>query len=119
LLFESRWSACPHHSCVWSVYRCRPCRLTTLDGVLSITYDGAICNAELRTELEAQGRVYRSSSDTEVILHGYCVWGEDVVTRLRGMFAFCISTSGADHGRMLILDAGALYEMVTGSARGR
>lgn len=56
-----------------------------------ITYNGEIYNAnELRVELEEMGYAFHSSSDTEVILHGYEAWGSDVVVRLRGMFAFAI-----------------------------
>src|SRR5438552_4299478 len=61
------------------------------DGSVVITYNGEIYNAsELRAELEVKGFVFCSTSDTEVILHGYRAWGEDIVNRLRGMFAFCI-----------------------------
>ena len=51
-----------------------------------ITYNGEIYNyLELRDELGA-GR-FRTSSDTETILHGYTAWREDCVTHLRGMFS--------------------------------
>jgi asparagine synthase (glutamine-hydrolysing) len=60
-------------------------------GTVRITYNGEIYNAaDLRRELERQGLAFRSTSDTEVILHGYERWGEQVVLRLRGMFAFAI-----------------------------
>jgi asparagine synthase (glutamine-hydrolysing) len=54
-----------------------------------ITYNGEIYNyLELRSELgEAQ---FRTTSDTEVILHAYRRWGEDCVNHLRGMFAFAL-----------------------------
>ena len=56
-----------------------------------ITYNGEIYNAdELRTELEQLGYTFASTSDTEVILHGYEAWGSKMVARLRGMFAFAI-----------------------------
>jgi asparagine synthase (glutamine-hydrolysing) len=52
-----------------------------------ITYNGEIYNyIELRREL-GESR-FRTKSDTEVILEGYRTWGIDVLTRLRGMFAF-------------------------------
>lgn len=58
---------------------------------VAITYNGEIYNAgELRQELEKLGYVFRSSSDTEVILNGYEAWGGDVAGRLRGMFAYAI-----------------------------
>jgi asparagine synthase (glutamine-hydrolysing) len=58
---------------------------------ICITYNGEIYNAvELRTRLEQLGYVFRSHSDTEVILIGYEAWGDAVVQHLRGMFAFAI-----------------------------
>lgn len=61
------------------------------DGTVWISYNGEIYNAgELRPELERRGYVFRSHSDTEVLLHGYEAWGEEVVQRLRGMWAFVI-----------------------------
>lgn len=58
---------------------------------LWITFNGEIYNfKDLRAQLEGLGRRFRSDSDTEVILQGYEQWGEAVVERLRGMFAFAI-----------------------------
>jgi asparagine synthase (glutamine-hydrolysing) len=55
----------------------------------AITYNGEIYNfRELRRELEDQGHIFRTSSDTEVLLHSYIEWGEDCVRRLNGIFAF-------------------------------
>jgi asparagine synthase (glutamine-hydrolysing) len=65
--------------------------MSDADGMLWLTFNGEIYNFQtLRGELEAQGAVFRSHSDSEVILHGYRVWGEKVVERLQGMFAFCL-----------------------------
>lgn len=65
--------------------------MTTADGQITITYNGEIYNADaLRQELLGLGHVFRSTSDTEVILAGYAAWGREVVARLRGMFAFAI-----------------------------
>jgi asparagine synthase (glutamine-hydrolysing) len=60
------------------------------DGAISVVFNGAIYNFhELRGELEGRGCRFRSDTDTEVLVHGYRVWGIDaLVSRLRGMFAF-------------------------------
>jgi asparagine synthase (glutamine-hydrolysing) len=63
----------------------------TADSRVWISFNGEIYNfIELRRELEAKRYVFRSHSDTEVILYGYLAWGEKVFTRLRGMFAIAI-----------------------------
>jgi len=65
-----------------------------------ITYNGEVYNAdELRSELEALGYSFRSHSDTEVILRGYEEWREQVVPRLRGMFAFAIIDQRGDRAK--------------------
>jgi len=59
------------------------------DPRVRVTFNGEIYNHhELRRTLEAAGHVFRSRSDTEAIVHGYEEWGEGVVERLDGMFAF-------------------------------
>lgn len=56
-----------------------------------LVYNGEIFNfRELRHELESRGCDFRSNCDTEVLLAGYRVWGEQVLGRLRGMFAFAV-----------------------------
>lgn len=58
---------------------------------LWVVFNGEIYNfGELRVELEAAGCRFRSRTDTEVLLHGYGRWGQDLLGRLRGMFAFAI-----------------------------
>ncbi|HEC14679.1 MAG TPA: asparagine synthase (glutamine-hydrolyzing), partial [Rhodospirillales bacterium] len=60
-------------------------------GRLRITYNGEIYNYRaLRRELEDQGRVFRTGSDTEVLLHLYDALGPAMAERLRGMFAFAL-----------------------------
>ena len=60
-------------------------------GELVVAFNGEIFNhVELREELRGRGRRFRTSSDTEVILHLYDEMGEDCVTRLNGDFAFAI-----------------------------
>ncbi len=61
------------------------------DGRFSITYNGEIFNfIELRSELESLGHRFRTTCDTEVLLHAYQEWGEQSVNRLNGMWAFTI-----------------------------
>lgn len=61
------------------------------DGKVAIVFNGEIYNfREIRRELEGMGQRFRSQSDTEVIIRGWQVWGEGVLQRLRGMFAFAI-----------------------------
>jgi asparagine synthase (glutamine-hydrolysing) len=64
----------------------------TPDGDLGVVFNGEIYNhAELRLELKALGaRFVSDHSDTEVLLHGYRLWGDDFVNRLNGMWAFVI-----------------------------
>lgn len=61
------------------------------DGSLSIVFNGEIYNyLELKAELLQLGRTFRSSSDTEVLLHAYDQWGPQCVERFNGMWAFVI-----------------------------
>ena len=56
-----------------------------------IVFNGEIYNfQDLRKELISRGHIFKTNSDTEVIVHAYEEWGEDCVERLRGMFAFAI-----------------------------
>ena len=65
--------------------------LANEDDTIWISFNGEIYNhADLRHELEPHGHFYRTRSDTETIVHAYEQWGDDCVTRLRGMFAFAI-----------------------------
>ncbi len=61
------------------------------DGAVWITYNGETYNAaELRETLEQRGHRFRSTTDTEVVLHLYLEFGESCIQRLRGMFAFAV-----------------------------
>lgn len=56
-----------------------------------ITFNGEIYNhQEMREDLIAKGHIMSSHADTEVLLHGYEEYGEALLPRLRGMFAFVI-----------------------------
>ena len=63
--------------------------MLSADGTLAITFNGEIYNYQsLRAELEARGNIFRSDSDTEVLLQLYAEKGESMVQDIRGMFAF-------------------------------
>jgi asparagine synthase (glutamine-hydrolysing) len=56
-----------------------------------IVFNGEIYNfPELKRELQGCGHVFRTNSDTEVIIHGYKQWGDEVLNRLNGMFGLAI-----------------------------
>jgi asparagine synthase (glutamine-hydrolysing) len=61
------------------------------DGTVVVVFNGEIYNhRQLVPELEALGHVFRTRSDTEVIVHAWEAWGERCVERFRGMFAFAL-----------------------------
>ena len=61
------------------------------DGSVVVVFNGEIYNfQELVPELTQRGHVFRTKSDTEVIVHAWEEWGEQCVTRFRGMFAFAL-----------------------------
>ena len=58
---------------------------------LAMVFNGAIYNyPELREELRGLGYQFHSDGDTEVLLKGYHAWGEALLPKLNGMFAFAI-----------------------------
>ncbi len=65
--------------------------MTSEDGRFVVVFNGEIYNyPQLRVELEADGARFRTTSDTEALLHLYARYGAEMVHRLRGMFAFAI-----------------------------
>jgi asparagine synthase (glutamine-hydrolysing) len=65
--------------------------MVSADGRYVIVYNGEIYNFQpLRKLLEQRGRVFRTRSDTEVLLQAYVEWGVDALPRLDGMFAFAV-----------------------------
>jgi asparagine synthase (glutamine-hydrolysing) len=61
------------------------------DGTVTIVFNGEIYNYKvLREELIAKGHVFKTNSDTEVLVHGYEEYGAKLLNKLRGMFAFVI-----------------------------
>jgi asparagine synthase (glutamine-hydrolysing) len=61
------------------------------DGRYVITYNGEVYNfLELREVLEGKGHLFRTGTDTEVILASYVEWGEEMLLRFNGMWAFAI-----------------------------
>jgi len=65
--------------------------LATADGSHWITYNGEVFNyLELRAELVQKGHVFRTQSDTEVVVNAYRQWGPACLDRFIGMFAFAI-----------------------------
>lgn len=88
----------PDRACVLGHTRLKVIDLVSGDQPMSnedesvwVVFNGEIYNfQELRGELEGLGHRFRTRSDTETIVQGYLAWGDDVVRRLDGMFAFAL-----------------------------
>lgn len=65
--------------------------MSDADGNIWVVFNGEIYNfQDIRKELEIFGHVFRTRSDTEVLVHGYKQWGEDLFNHLNGMFGVAI-----------------------------
>ncbi len=65
--------------------------MSSRDGRLVITFNGEVYNyLELRDDLTRLGAVFRTGTDTEVILEAFRHWGPDCVGRFNGMWAFAL-----------------------------
>ena len=65
--------------------------MKSADGGVAVVFNGEIYNFQtLRAELEARGHTFHCGADTEVLVHGYEEWGDELVHRLRGMYAFVV-----------------------------
>src|SRR5580658_5182013 len=65
--------------------------MSDVEETVWVIFNGEIYNfPELKQELEAYGHQFRTKSDTEVIVHGYKQWGDDVFNHLNGMFGLAI-----------------------------
>src|SRR5258705_4329086 len=83
------------------------------DGRLAVTFNGEIYNyPALRAELASSGVRFRTTSDTEMLLHLYARLGEAMVHRLRGMFAFAI-WDGVRQGLFLARDPYGIKPLYT------
>jgi asparagine synthase (glutamine-hydrolysing) len=66
-----------------------------------VTFNGELYNYKaLRLELEVCGRVFRSQSDTEVLVHGYAEWGSEIFKKIDGMWALALYDKKA--GKLLL-----------------
>jgi asparagine synthase (glutamine-hydrolysing) len=67
------------------------------DGQITLVFNGEIYNFQsLRDELRAQGFIFTTHSDTEVLLNAWRAWGVDCLRRLRGMFGFALWDAGRE-----------------------
>jgi asparagine synthase (glutamine-hydrolysing) len=77
--------------------------MSTDRGRLHIVYNGEIYNyRELRGELEAAGRTFMTSSDTEVALHAYAQWGPAAFQRFNGMWAIALLDRRGEQPQLIL-----------------
>ena len=89
------------------------------DRTIWVVFNGEIYNyRELRHALEARGHRFYTASDTETIVHGYEEWGEDVFTRLRGMFGIAL-WDGRTRTLLVARDRAGIKPLYFAEAAGR
>ena len=92
--------------------------MTACGGRFTIVYNGEVYNhAELRRELEGRGHVIRTRCDTEAVLRGFAEWGEGVLGRLNGQFAFAVHDA-RDGSLFLARDRFGVRPLYWASVRG-
>ena len=65
---------------------------------LTLIYNGEIYNyLEIRKELEELGYIFKTKSDTEVLIQAYKKWGIDCIKKFDGMWSFCIYDQKKNH----------------------
>ena len=68
------------------------------DKTVCVTFNGEIFNfEEIKRELEKAGHIFKSHTDTEVLVHGYEQWETGLLKKLNGQFAFCIFDKKKNH----------------------
>jgi asparagine synthase (glutamine-hydrolysing) len=84
-----------------------------------VTHNGEIYNhRELRSELAALGHRFRTSADTEVLVHGFEAWGSGLFGRLNGMYAFALFDGRTAPGELWLVRDPAGVEGLIESAAG-
>ena len=77
--------------------------MSTDDGLVHISYNGEVYNfRELRAELESAGHEFRTSCDTEVVLHAYAEWGTNCFARFNGMWGVAFLDQRGDKPQIVL-----------------
>lgn len=102
---RERWAAVGHRrlSIIDLVTGDQP--ISNEDGCVVVVYNRELYNFPgLRRELMARGHDFRTQSDTELLVHGWEEWGEDLLPRLNGMYAFALFDSRRDPAQLTPVD---------------